>query len=133
MQFIHTKCFHSWIRKKAEDPSQRELILSPQGINCEICHEQYRYSFGVVTKLATCEIFRHNLQKRKFLAFATLLFIVADLALLAVMLNFAIGDQEDPSYDLRQPRFFLIYVALSFAIISIFYGIKEFAKLFLLY
>lgn len=59
--------------------------------------------------------------------------MIADVALMAVMLNFAIGDQKNPGYDIRQPRFFLVYVVMGFAVFSALYGLKEFFKLFLLY
>lgn len=52
---------------------------------------------------------------------------------MAVMLGFAINDRQDPSYDIHLPRFFLVYVALGFAILSALYGFNEFAKLFLIY
>jgi uncharacterized membrane protein YecN with MAPEG domain len=70
---------------------------------------------------------------RKFMAAGTILFILIDFILLAVMLAYAISDQKNPDYDIRQPRFFLVYIALIFAIFSAIYGFSEFGKLFLIY
>lgn len=56
------------------------------------------------------------------MACATLLFIMVDLVLLGIMLAYAISDQRSPEYDIKQPRFFLVYIALGFALISVFYG-----------
>jgi hypothetical protein len=40
---------------------------------------------------------------RKFLAFATVLFVLIDLILIALMASYALNDQKDPQFDIRQP------------------------------
>lgn len=51
------------------------------------------------------------------------MFIIIGLILLGLMVDFAITDQQRPSYDMKQPRFYLVYVALGFALLSALYGI----------
>lgn len=57
------------------------------------------------------------------LAFSIIMFIIIGLILLGLMVDFAITDQQRPSYDMKQPRFYLVYVALGFALLSALYGI----------
>jgi hypothetical protein len=133
VKYMHTKCFHTWIYKKYEDPLQREQVLSTEGLKCEICHQRYLYSYEHIRKCCNCQVFKRKVALRKFLAFATVLFVLIDLVLLTLMGSYALNDQKDPQFDIRQPRFFLVYIALTFALCSAVYGISEFAKIFLVY
>lgn len=64
------------------------------------------------------------------LAAANVLFILVDTILLGLMISYALRDRDDPLFDIALPRFFLVYVAMTFAIASLFYGFYEFFKLF---
>ena len=50
-------------------------------------------------------------------------FLIIDLVLLALMMGYAIDDPRNPDYDMKQPRFYMVYIALGFALLSTLYGI----------
>jgi hypothetical protein len=74
----------------------RDQIISADGLKCEICNERYMYSHELKTKCSDCNIFKRKLLARKFMAVATLTFILIGLVFLAVMTSNAISDNKDP-------------------------------------
>lgn len=58
---------------------------------------------------------------------------MVDLILMGLMVAYAISDQHIPEFDIRIPRFFLVYVALGFTAVSALYGFWEFKSMFLVY
>jgi hypothetical protein len=81
-------------------------------------------------KWASCETVQKKLAKSKMLAAASVLFIIVDSILLGLMVSYALRDREDPMFNISIPRFFLVYVAMTFSIASLFYGFYEFFKIF---
>jgi hypothetical protein len=130
VQYLHQSCFETWAGKKCEDPVQKEQIVNHLGLVCEICHHKYSYRTNITKKWASCETAKKKLIKSKMLAAASILFIVVDSILLTLMISYALRDREDPTFNISIPRFFLVYIALTFSIASLFYGIYEFIKVF---
>lgn len=64
------------------------------------------------------------------LAAASILFVIVDSILLTLMISYALKDMNDPMFNISVPRFFLVYVAMSFSLASLVYGIYEFIKIF---
>jgi hypothetical protein len=48
-----------------------------------------------------------------------------------VVLWYARNDINNPLFDMSVPRFFLVYIAMAFAVASLSYGLYEFFKFFL--
>lgn len=73
---------------------------------------------------------KKKIGRSKMLAAASILFIIVDSILLALMVSYAMRDMEDPLFNISIPRFFLVYVAMTFSLASLFYGFYEFIKVF---
>jgi len=67
-----------------------------------------------------------------FLAAANVLFMIIAIILLAITSYYASYDKFSSDYNIENPRYFLVYVAMGFAIISLLYGVYQFIKLFML-
>lgn len=53
------------------------------------------------------------------------------VALLASVIWFAVTDQENKDYDLKDPRYFMIYIAMLVSVLSLFFGAYHFVSHFL--
>jgi hypothetical protein len=62
------------------------------------------------------------ISKYRFYAFASLFFILVDLVLLSVSAWYAHNDLKNPMFDMAVPRFFLVYIAMAFAVSSFSYS-----------
>lgn len=123
VQFIHASCFNSWMLRKYEDPVIREQIISNQGLRCELCQQRYMFTYAIQLHCATWQYFKNKVVRNKFLLAATVLFVLIDLILLVVVSWYADNDRRQKEFDITQPRFFLVYIALSFALCSLIYGL----------
>jgi len=60
---------------------------------------------------------------RIVLVSSIIFFTILDLTFLGIIMSYAISDPKNPNYDIRQARFFMVYVALGFALLSVLFGI----------
>lgn len=109
--------------RKYEDPVIREQIISNQGLRCELCQQRYMFTYAIQLHCATWQYFKNKVVRNKFLLAATVLFVLIDLILLVVVSWYADNDRRQKEFDITQPRFFLVYIALSFALCSLIYGL----------
>lgn len=73
--------------------------------------------------LGNCQTFTAKIKANKCVAFVNIIFVVADLICLILSCNYAIQDTNRPEYNLKNPKYFLVYVAILLALISSIYGV----------
>jgi hypothetical protein len=71
------------------------------------------------------------MKKNILVTFATIGFTLINILLLIVSSHYAYVDRMKPSYDISNPRFFMVYFSIFLSAASLLYGIEEFIVNFL--
>lgn len=57
------------------------------------------------------------------MAAVNLIFVIADIFCLIFSCRYALGDSKYEDFSIKQPKYFLVYVAIMLALVSTLYGI----------
>ena len=123
LQFIHRECFEVWLFKKYEESENRENFLSGHGLFCEICHSNYTVNYSIAKNITNWSNFLKKIKTNKWIALANIIFIIVDILCLTFSSYYASNDLDDPEFDLKAPKYFLVYVAIFLTICSTVYGV----------
>jgi hypothetical protein len=70
-----------------------------------------------------CPTLLAKIKANKCVAAVNIIFVVADILCLIFSCHYALADTRREDFSLKEPKYFLVYVAILLALISIFYGI----------
>lgn len=88
--------------------------------------------FSIDLSWGDCATFAAKLRANKGVAMVNILFVVADILCLVFSSSYAISDYLQEDFSMKQPKYFLVYVAILLSLISTIYGVYEFIRAFVM-